>query len=529
MARAVQPIQSLRLPEGLLDPSAYLHPVGQITVVSTHISWVILTGPFAYKIKKPVDLGFLDYTTLAKRRRFCQAEVRLNRRLAPDMYLEVVPITFDRGRPKLGGVGPPVEYAVKMVQLPEERLLDRLVRADAIGSTEVSALGRLIAGFHRQAALGRPGEGAFRTLWRNTQENFQQIESYIGRTISQRSLFRLKNYSEYFIEHHKGFLLRRTQDGCIRDGHGDLRTSNVFCADKLYVFDCIEFNRRFRVADTALDIAYLAMDFDWLGRSDLASECLASYQDVMQDPGLYEMLPFYKAYRAIVRGKVDSFRLDQADTTPQERVEAGARAREFFALAERYADTGRPCLAVIAGLSGTGKSTLARAIADQTGWPYASSDVVRKNLAGLSLETRARVVNETGIYSPEWTRRTYQAMFKSAGESLARRRSFILDGTFAQRSLRRAAGELARRFSADLWIIECLCDEGTVSRRLAEKLELGKGTSDADWDLYQQQALRFEPIDPSESEGRLLRIDTGSQTAEKAQLVLSTIGFSVAT
>ncbi|MBI2864058.1 MAG: phosphotransferase [Chloroflexi bacterium] len=322
----------------LLQPGAYPHPVRALRLVQTHISYVLLTGPFAYKIKKPLDLGFLDYTTLPKRRRFCQQEVLLNSRLCPNIYLGVVEIRENGGEVAIMAVGRVLEYAVKMVQLPAERMMDRLLDGGKIDGPAIDRVARRVAAFHQEAAsgpeIGRYGERGW--ILTNVSENFAQTQAYIGRTIDEAVLDRIQAYSYAFLDQNQETFQSRIAGRRIRDCHGDLRSENICLTDGVCIFDCIEFNDRFRYADVAAEVAFLAMDLDYRGRPDLSRRFVASYVDYTGDHGLLALLDFYKCYRAYVRGKVESFKLDESDIPEPEKRIALLAAPRYFALADSY-------------------------------------------------------------------------------------------------------------------------------------------------------------------------------------------------
>ena len=371
----------------LLRPEAFGHAADDLRLVETHISWVILVGPYAYKLKKPVDFGFLDFTTLERRRADCEAEVALNRRLCPDLYLGVVDVVQRDGRYCIGPPGEPVEPAVWMRRLPESGMLPALLARGSANERLMGRLARHLARFHASALTG-PGvneNGGLATLRHNWEENFVQTELFVGRTLTADVRDMIRAYVDGFLTDQRPLLERRVAEGRIRDGHGDLHTGSVCVAGRrLYLFDCIEFNQRFRCADVAAEVAFLAMDLAHLGRADLASAFVDAYIAASGDAELRKLLDFYTCYRAYVRGKVLSFRLDEPELSPAETAQIEAEASAYFNLAWAVAGgLPRPLLVVTMGLPATGKTTLARALAGQLGLVHLSSDVVRKQLAGL--------------------------------------------------------------------------------------------------------------------------------------------------
>ncbi len=329
-------------PAGLIEafsnPGFYHYPVAVVQHRQTHISHVFLTGLRAFKIKKPVDFGFLDFTTLDKRRHFLNQELALNRRLCPEVYLEVIPVTEAGGSLRLAGDGRVVEYALVMLQMDESRLMNRLFEAGKVGPAQVEAVAEVMAPFYETAATG--GEidryGRPQVFRINTDENFEQTERYVGGPLSRETFETIRTYTDRFLEGRAEVFDRRIARGRIRDGHGDLHMGNIILAQKVYVFDCIEFNDRFRYADVAADLGFLAMDLDFHGREDLSARLMEVYVERSGDAGVFEVLDFYKCYRAYVRGKIACF---TADGAADDGVRAAQfeTARAYFDLARTYA------------------------------------------------------------------------------------------------------------------------------------------------------------------------------------------------
>ena len=306
--------------------------------MQTQMSFLFLTGDFVYKVKKPVDLGYLDYTTLEKRRFFCQQELELNRRLSPDIYLEVVPITSRQGQFCLGGDGEIIEYAVKMKQLATERMMDSLLCSNRITEEMVVRVAEKVATFHNKARTSPEISvyGKLKAITINAEENFNQTEKYIDISIPSLKYHRIKAYTDNFIKTNKSLFNKRVKDGRIRDCHGDLHAAHVCLSNGIYIYDCIEFNDRFRYSDVASEVAFLAMDLDRYQRADLSQAFVNAYVRLSQDKELLQLLNFYKCYRAYVRGKVTSFMLDDPYVSEEEKTSVLAAARRYFELAESY-------------------------------------------------------------------------------------------------------------------------------------------------------------------------------------------------
>jgi hypothetical protein len=309
-------------------------------LLQTHISYVLLAGAYVYKIKKPVDFGFLDFTTLAKRKFYCEEELRLNRRLCPEIYLEVVPVKARGRKFYLGGdLGQPVEYAVKMVRMPEERMMNRLISAGNLTAEMLDRIIEVLGPFYRQAAAGAEVSkaGSPAAVGRNFRENFQQTEGLIdGRALSRPQFAKICAYAKDFLRRDEVFR-QRQDEGRIRDGHGDLHSANICLAEQVYIFDCIEFNPRLRYCDVACDVAFLAMDLDYHGLEELAAYFIAGFVEQVADPGLFTMLDFYKCYRAYVRGKIGLFTAQAPEVDEATRAGSLEQAGRYFKLAERYA------------------------------------------------------------------------------------------------------------------------------------------------------------------------------------------------
>lgn len=327
------------LKAALLRPDIYPERSSEVDLRETHISLVFLTGRFVYKVKKPVDFGFLDFTSLEKRRYFCEREVVLNRRLAPKLYLGVVPITMVQGEISLERGGEIVEYAVKMEQIPEELLMDKLLEKGEVTRQMIERVSEKLARFYDTAEtneqisrFGRPER-----IQQDTDENFEQTTKYIGRTVSRTAFDTIQRRTNDFFDREKALFEERIRGGKIRDCHGDLRLEHIFWGEEISIFDCIEFNERFRYTDVAADIGFLAMDLDYRGRRDLSEHLIDHYVLGSGDREIVRILDFYKCYRAYVRGKVESFRLDDPTISEAEKKKARTGAERYFDLAYHYA------------------------------------------------------------------------------------------------------------------------------------------------------------------------------------------------
>jgi aminoglycoside phosphotransferase family enzyme len=326
----------------LQDPAAYPEPTGAVDLIQTHISWVFITADFAYKVKKPVDLGFLNFTTLRRRHHYLQEELSLNRRLCPEIYLEVLPITAHKDRVRVGGRGQPVEYVLKMVRMPQDRMMDEVADRGELRRKHLDRIIERLVPFYAQAATGprinKYGEPAI--IAYNQEENFSRTENLAGELLPRELFQGIRDFARSFLSRHRTLFLQRIREGRIRDCHGDLHMKNICLADGVYIFDCIEFNPRFRYGDVAADIDFLAMDLDFHGFRDLSRHFVERFAAASQDPDLLQMLDFYKCYRAYVRGKIYAFTAQDTGQPQAVRDQARGTARAYFNLAGEYAEAG---------------------------------------------------------------------------------------------------------------------------------------------------------------------------------------------
>jgi aminoglycoside phosphotransferase family enzyme/predicted kinase len=503
--------------EDLRRPDAYPLPVQNVELRQTHISVVFLAGPYAYKIKKPVQFDFLDFSTLDKRRYFCDEEVRLNRRLAPEVYLGVVPVTGGKEGLRMEGDGEVVEWAVKMQRLPQEATLEERLSRGEVGIELIRALARKIASFHVRADAGKAiaAMGRFEVVAGNARENFQQVASQVGTTVHPRVHEKVQSLTEQELVRLHRLIEKRAQDGIPRDAHGDLHLDHVYLLPErptpadLVIVDCIEFNERFRFADPIADMAFLVMDLLFHGRRDLAAAFAEEYLHASQDDEGQALLSFYTSYRAVVRGKVEGFETAEKEVPEAERAEALSRARAHWllALGELEGPHRRPGMVLVAGLPGTGKSTLAAALALRADFQVLRSDVIRKELAGTESVRESASPFEEGIYTSQWTERTYAECLRRAEELLFQGQRVFVDATFREERYRRMFLETALRWAVPGVFLLCRADPKVIRQRLEGR----RGdASDADWNIYLLAAARWE--EPGlESRQHLRELPTGGR------------------
>jgi aminoglycoside phosphotransferase family enzyme/predicted kinase len=502
-----------KLVESMSRPDFYPHGPESVELIQTHISFIFIAGRRVYKVKKAVDFGFLDFTTAEKRKHYCYEELRLNRRLAPETYLEVVEISDNgSGHLVLGKGEKTVDYAVVMAKLPQDRMLKKLIAEKAFDASIIKNVARKVADFHRQAETGgRIDEiGGVETIRRNHKENFDQTEKYIDRVIPGFQFHFLKAYIFNFIKKHHDLLCNRVKDHRIRDCHGDLHLDHICLANGIIIFDCIEFNERFRYEDVAAEVAFLAMDLDFNGYPQHGDHFVKAYIQYAGDPDIYVLLPFYKCYYAYVRGKVTSFRSDDPAVKSEERENAATVASRYFDLAYRYAARlESPTLIIMAGLMGTGKSVLARNLASLLGAETIRTDVLRKELLDMPPTQRHHENYGEGIYTDEITSKTYARALQWAEEKLRSGRSVIIDASFSKREHRLKALEAASGLGVDHYIVECVCPGDVVQQRLRNRMSDQSEASNGRWEIFQTQKNIFDPVTEF-LEDRHVVIDTSS-------------------
>lgn len=320
----------------LLEPAAYPHPAAEVRLVQTHISYVFLAGDYVYKFKKPVDFGFLDFTSLEKRKYFCEQELVLNQRLCPTLYLGLVTVN-ESGGLTLNGPGPAVEYGVKMKRMPEDRMMGEIIKANRLTPAMLESIVDTLVPFYDKADGAEKQFGTAQAVAVNVLENFSQTQGFVGGEALSRKQFELiSGYANDFLKN-EALFQQRIDSGRIRDCHGDLYSANICLAEQVYIYDCIEFNQRFRYCDVASDVAFLAMDLDFHGLGELSTHFIDHFRKAAHDDGLLVVLNFYKCYRAYVRGKIGLFTAHAPEVDNATKAQCLAQAARYFRLAETYA------------------------------------------------------------------------------------------------------------------------------------------------------------------------------------------------
>lgn len=482
-------------------------------LVETHISWVFLGKADVFKVKRPVDLGFLDFSSVEKRHDACLAEVELNARLAPDVYLGVVPVTRDaRGRHAFAGTGEIVDWAVHMRRLRDEDRADVQLAEQRLTADHVKRLADHVADFHARARCDAETQryGQVEAIRGNVCENFAQTRDTITRYLTEDQSAEIEAWQLERLTDTSRFVARE-QSNHIRDGHGDLRLEHVYFEQDgtIAIIDCIEFNERFRYADVCADIAFLSMDLAWHGRPDLAELFLSRYAAQTDDYDLYSVVNFYESYRAFVRGKVVAILADDPNASKKARARARRQARRYFllSLAFEREPLESPRLVAIGGLIASGKSTVASEVADLLAAPLLGSDRTRKRLAGKNPTDSMRSQAWENAYDTNVTDALYAELLRRAEVVLTSGRPVVIDASFRSRAMREEARALAARLGVPFTFVECIAPEAVCLTRLAARARTGPHESDADLSLWSEFRSRYEPVCDLRSDQHL-RIDT---------------------
>lgn len=497
--------------QSLQDRALYDHPVTAFEVIETHISWVILTGPFAYKIKKPVALGFLDFSSLERRRRFCAEELRLNRRLAPLLYLDLVTITGSATAPRLNGAGAPMEYAVRMRQFDQSRQLDRVLAAGGLRAAHIDRLAATVATFHG-ALPPAPADSPFGTpdaVWEPVAANFAHIRPLLDNAADRAALERIATWSsEVYARLRDEFAARKTQ-GFIRECHGDMHLANMaLIEDAVVIFDCLEFNESLRWIDVISEIAFVTMDLDDRHEPSFAMRFLNRYLELGGDYEGLRVLRYYQVYRAMVRAKVACIRLQQEPAATERQMHL-ALFRRYIFLAEQYTRDAPCALLITHGLSGSGKTLFSQSLVERLGAIRLRSDVERKRLAGMAATERATAPAASGLYAQDSSIRTYARLRDLAARVVAAGFPVIVDATFLRHEQRVAFRHLAASLRIPFAILDFRAPEPLLRQWITERQRHGQDASDATTAVLDHQLATCEPLTQDE-EALAIRVDTSA-------------------
>jgi len=496
-------MENLDIIKIMKNPKFFGSDVKSVDIIQTHISYVALTGKYAYKIKKQVNYGFLDFSTVEKRKYYCEEEMRLNRRLCSDIYLDVIPITKKNRSLELNGDGEIVDYALKMREFSQDKIMINLLKQGKICKEQIEKICDILIKFYNSEEhskeIDRYGEPD--VIKRNICENFQQTESMIDITIPKDIYEYIKNTSSNFFKQKQDIFEKRIKNKYIKNCHGDLHSGNIVVSDEdIYIFDCIEFNKRFRYCDIASDIGFLAMDLDYMNYPYLSSNLIIKYIEKSKDFGILEMLNFYKSYRAYVRGKVIGFRLNDTKISNDEKKDIIDTTKKYFDLSEYYArlysldiNNNKPLIFIVGGLTGVGKSTLSLKITVDYHAHLINTDVIRKELAGINIFERHHDEVNTGLYAPERIDETYEKVIEKAVDFLKNGENVVLDATFQKKKYRDMARRITKENNAILIPVLCVCPEDTAKKWLERRIKT-KTVSDGRWEIYTHQKKTFEPF-----------------------------------
>ena len=479
----------------LLIPGAFPHPVGDIQLIETHISWVILTGEFAYKIKKPVDLGFLDFRELQQRRHFCNEELALNRRYTPEIYLELAPITGTAEAPRINGSGPLLDYAVKMQQFDTDCLLAAISKRGEMNKHLVRSMARELARSHRDFAAVMEATKNPRAMQTAMLQNFDQAREYAIDTSACARLDTLEDWTRTQIERLLPLMQQRVRDGHIKDLHGDLHLNNmVLLNGRVRFFDCIEFNKNFRLMDTIAEMAFLAMDLAY--REEPAQQLVNDYLEYSGDYAGLSLLNLYRTYFAMVRAKVSLMQepITHADIG---QTAAYGQFQGYLALALTYTKQKPPFLALMHGVSGSGKSTVAMHMAEHFDAIRLRSDVERKRLFGLQPDDSSEAIADN-IYSSAASRKTFERLATLCRDVIQAGLPCIVDATFLHRKTREEFIALAGEHGIPALIADCVASQSCIRERLRQRTREKKDASEADIDIMQKQLADAQAFDSSE-------------------------------
>lgn len=499
----------------MLDPGVYDHPVTDVELIETHISWVLLTGEYAYKIKKPVDFGFLDFSTLEKRRRCCEQELRLNGRLAASVYLDVVPVTGSTDAPSISGEEDVIEYAVKMKQFPQSAQLDHKLEAGQLMIDQMDDVASMVADFHQliESAAEDSSYGSAETVHHPVTENFVQIREHLDTDSYEEDLKQLEEWSSAAFEKLRTIFVKRKHDGFIRECHGDMHLRNIVWLDDEehhgpVAFDCIEFNDNLRWIDVISEVAFLVMDLQSRQLYPFAHRFLNSYLEQTGDYDGLVLLPYYLCYRALVRAKVSVLRLQQAGVSVDEKQQMLDEFELYLGLATDYSKASSPVLMLMRGVSASGKSTVSQMMLEKTGAIRVRSDVERKRLYDVPLdnskdERRSDPIN-SGLYSARASVETYNRLLTCAESIISAGYSVIIDAASLRYEQRHPFQQLATRLGVRFFILEVTAPEQVLKQRITARKN---DVSDADIEVLEYQLEIWHALSADERP-HAVQIDT---------------------
>ncbi len=490
-----------RLLQALLDPAAYSHPAVGVAHLETHISHILLAGDYAYKIKKPLNLGFLDFTTLARREAACRDELRLNHRTAPELYLDCPPITGKPDSPRFGGSGPVLEWAVRMRRFDQDALLDRRLTAGRVTAAELDVLATLLAGFHAAATKAGANSrfGAPEAVLAPALDNFAELDRRLEAPADRNLAVDLESWTRATFERLAPVFRARKAGGWVRECHGDLHLGNIVLSnDRPVPFDCIEFNEDLRWIDVMADLGFLLMDLRHRQAPSAARRLLNVYLEHGGDYAGLEVLPFYQVYRAIVRAKIAAIRLAQGDLPTEKRDATRDEVRAYLELAKAFTRPPQPFMLITHGLSGSGKSWHSGQLLESLDAVRLRSDVERKRLHGLPSLADSGSAPDEGLYTPQSTAHTYGRLAELADTVLGADWPVLVDATFLEARQRTLFRHLAERRGLPFVLLACRADPDTLRQRVRERRDRGNDAAEADGTILERQLQGYRPPDESE-------------------------------
>ncbi len=497
-------VQHAALVAALREPAAYAHPVDTVELIETHISSVLLAGEFAYKLKKPVNLGFADFSSLARRQRFCDEEIRLNRRGAPQLYLDVVPIRGPLEHPCVGdhrAHGAPIDYAVRMRRFGSQARLDQVARAGRLTPIHIDRLAANIAALHAQCERAPSGSdyGTLPDIRRWVLDNIASLQAECVTSALLPSIEQLREWTARELHRRGASLAARREAGWVRECHGDLHLGNlVLLNDAPVPFDCIEFNDALRTIDVMNDIAFTFMDLIEHDLAPFAWRFLSAYLEHTGDFEGLAVLPFYAVYRALVRAKIAQIRAAQPGTPQAERDDDRAALERYIRAGVSLAEPGAPQLVLTCGLAGSGKTTVAQFMLETLGAVRVRSDVERKRLFALPAQAHRPAQVGAGLYDADATQRTYERLAAAAARILGAGMPAIVDASFLQHRHRQAFHDLARAAGVPFSIVACQAPLATLRARITQRQALQTDASDATLEVLEHQRAAFEALTPDE-------------------------------
>jgi len=508
----------------LLKPDNYDHPVDSVELIETHISWVFLTGAFVYKVKKPVDMGFLDFSTLEKRHYYCNEEFRLNSRLAPEIYLGVVTVTGPEDQATIAGSGNIIDYAVKMLQFPQQMQLDRMLAADSLESQHIDALARWVAEFHQDTSVASNEDhyGEPEQILKPMTDNISHLKSLLTKPSSLEKIDKLEQWILTQYHQAETIFVQRKNQGYIRECHGDLHLRNLAYIDESpLAFDCIEFDPELRWLDVISDAAFLIMDLDDRQQPEFAQQFLNTYLEITGDYNATKVIHFYLVHRALVRAKVEAITAKQSTQDSQAEKDAELAFAGYLELAISYLEPTKPKIIITYGMSASGKTTLSQPLVEKLPAIRIRSDVERKRLFNKLSSTETSADFNSGIYTSEASSKTYHYLTEVTEIVLDAGYTVIVDAAFLKHTQRQLFRQLANRKNVPFIILEFTAQPDTLRQRINSR---EKDMSDADQSVLEHQLSNWKPMS-DEEQPDIIGIDTES-SINFDELVTRIKGFS---